>query len=279
MADKEIKFTDIPYVEPIPISSGVLDEVRTLNVGQGNSDNVFRVDRQGIWLGGKTFGLAPFSVTMNGIVGAISVTAGSFQTAISGQRIVISSSDNYIKAYDANENLFATFGGSTDGTERYIDLITPTTVDRQMMRLFAQKTTGTELSLHTVSKGYQSIRLQNDNTNAYRNTNNVPILDIFQLGTGLGIKISTSSSYDSLPLHLTLGFTTSANPVLKLTQNAITSTNFRKIFQEENTSTSIWFSNGTTPNGNLTGQAGDICLNGDSGNIYRCTGTTNWTAM
>lgn len=66
---------------------------------------------------------------------------------------------------------------------------------------------------------------------------------------------------------------------LMIRQDGIVSTHFRKILAEENTACAIWVSDGTTPNGALTGQAGDICLNGDSGNIYKCTGTTNWTSM
>ena len=133
--------------------------------------------------------------------------------------------------------------------------------------------------LHTISKGYQINRLRNENNNAYRNTNAVPILELFELGTGVGIKYGSSGSYDSLPFDITLAKTNSTNPIFKVTQNAITSTNFRKLLTEGNTGCTIWISNGTTPSGNLTGQAGDICLNGDSGNIYRSGGTTAWTAM
>lgn len=57
----------------------------------------------------------------------------------------------------------------------------------------------------------------------------------------------------------------------------VVSTNFRRLLKGN--SSTIWESDTTTPNGNLTGTAGDICLNGDSGNIYRCTGTTTWVAM
>lgn len=66
---------------------------------------------------------------------------------------------------------------------------------------------------------------------------------------------------------------------VKITQNAVVSTNFIKIITESNTGTTMWIGDGATnPDTNLSAQAGDICLNGDAGNIYRCTGTTNWTA-
>lgn len=64
---------------------------------------------------------------------------------------------------------------------------------------------------------------------------------------------------------------------LNIQQDALTSTNFQKI---ANFGGSIfWRSDGTTPNGNLTGTAGDLCVNGASNQSYYCTGTTNWTAL
>lgn len=69
--------------------------------------------------------------------------------------------------------------------------------------------------------------------------------------------------------------------VLHLLQNSPTSTNFYKMIRLQNSSQTryVWMSNGNTPNGALSGTAGDICLNCDSGKAYYCTGTTNWTAM
>jgi len=77
MADKIIDpFTNIdlrqlPAADPSndPI---FLSNLQALNVGQGGG-NVFRADKQGIWLGGKTFDVANFSVTMDG-----AMTANSF---------------------------------------------------------------------------------------------------------------------------------------------------------------------------------------------------------
>jgi len=41
----------------------------------------------------------------------------------------------------------------------------------------------------------------------------------------------------------------------------------------------MWVSDGTSPNGALSGNVGDICFYGDSGKMYHCTGTTNWTSL
>ena len=64
-------FTNIPYLElPTPddkkAGSSFISDVRELQVGQGGAE-VFRADRQGIWLGAETFAAAPFKVGMNGV--------------------------------------------------------------------------------------------------------------------------------------------------------------------------------------------------------------------
>lgn len=41
----------------------------------------------------------------------------------------------------------------------------------------------------------------------------------------------------------------------------------------------LWVSDGTTANGNLSGTAGDICFNGGSNKPEYCTGTTNWSPL
>jgi hypothetical protein len=42
---------------------------------------------------------------------------------------------------------------------------------------------------------------------------------------------------------------------------------------------SIYISDGTTPNGALTGRAGDICFGADSGKAYKCTTGTTWVSF
>lgn len=76
-----------------------------------------------------------------------------------------------------------------------------------------------------------------------------------------------------------IGSDATKNP-LHLQQTVATSTNFYRMmkFSGGSTTLTLWIANNTTPNGALSGSAGDICLSSD-GNIYRCTGTTNWTAM
>jgi hypothetical protein len=66
---------------------------------------------------------------------------------------------------------------------------------------------------------------------------------------------------------------------LSFTQNAVVSTNYRKIFTETNTWITFWMGNGNTANGTLSGTAGDILINGGSNKPEYCTGSNNWTAL
>lgn len=95
-----------------------------------------------------------------------------------------------------------------------------------------------------------------------------------------GTALSVTSSSTDTTAH---GLVTLANsgagsiaPLIKGT-NAAVSTNYFK-FATVN-SVTIWIGAGTTANGNLTGTAGDICLNGGSNKPEYCTGTTSWTAL
>lgn len=67
-------YTDIPYAE-LPASEDANQDftrVRSLQAGFGSK--VFRLDKEGLWLGAETFATAPFSVDMLGNVTASSIT-------------------------------------------------------------------------------------------------------------------------------------------------------------------------------------------------------------
>lgn len=68
---------------------------------------------------------------------------------------------------------------------------------------------------------------------------------------------------------------------LQIRQDNATSTNYYRVqsFTNGTTTMTIWMGVGTTGNGNLTGTAGDILINGGSNKPEYCTGTTNWTAL
>jgi len=249
----------------------------------GSENNVLRFKGDiGLWMGNATFALAPFRVTMAGTITAATITGGSFQTAASGARVTVNAADNYIRIYDSAGNQRIAVGASLDATDRLMDISSETTSAIRIVRFFAQHLTDTNIVLQTINKGCQiGIQIYQENIDSYRTTNSTPMLDFFQLGTGSAIRfVNNNPDSDGKVFDITQNKIVTTEPIFKIAQNAIISTNFRKILNETVTGCTIWISNGTTPNGNLSGQAGDICLNGDGGNIYRCsvTGTT-WVAM
>lgn len=223
------------------------------------------------------FGTGIFRGTLTGAT----ITGGTIQTAASGQRITINGADNYIKIYSASA-LIGAFGGSTDATGRLLDL-TPST-DTGIVRIWAKNTTGTaSIQVFSIKlDGYQiGLNIWNNNLGATRTTDSIPLINLYNVGTGSGLKFTNdATNSDGKVFDIAQSKVATTEPIFKVQQDGITSTNFRKIFTEVNTGVSIWVSNGTTPNGNLTGVLGDICIGGDSGNIYRCsTAGTTWTAM
>ena len=77
----------------------------------------------------------------------------------------------------------------------------------------------------------------------------------------------------SAPTNQTL----TVNALLTVTGAATVSSHFNK--QITAGGVAIWKSDGTTPNGALSGTQGDICLNGPSGHMFWCGGTTTWTQI
>lgn len=64
---------------------------------------------------------------------------------------------------------------------------------------------------------------------------------------------------------------------VQMNGNILTSAHFTKVFSAKNVS--FYVSDGTTPNGNLSGNAGDVCFGADSGNAYKCTSGTTWVSF
>jgi hypothetical protein len=116
-------------IQPIPVDmeiknkrNGIAQFNRSNRLRIGSGDNIMMADKQGLWLGAKKFGDAPFRVNMDGdIVGltldaptitggtitGTTITGGTIQTATSGKRLRIAGSP-------ANEYQFLD-GGSKVG--------------------------------------------------------------------------------------------------------------------------------------------------------------------
>lgn len=100
------------------------------------------------------------------------------------------------------------------------------------------------------------------------------------LTTGAGISIASSSTGTTNAggaINIALTGAGGAAAAIRI-NTVVQSTHFRLIFKETNT-TSLWVSDGTTANGNLSGTAGDICFNAGSNKPEYCTATTSWTAL
>lgn len=101
------------------------------------------------------------------------------------------------------------------------------------------------------------------------------------LTTGSAISV-TSNSSDATARSLVTVKNDHASAVgaipITVTQDAPINTNFFKGWVVN--STTFYVGNGTTsPDTVVTGAAGDVAFNCDSGKSYYCTGTTNWTAF
>lgn len=101
------------------------------------------------------------------------------------------------------------------------------------------------------------------------------------LTSGNGLLISSSSTDSTARglVQLTNSGTGSTGTALIRGTQVIQSTHFRRILTESGSGVTLWFSDGTTANGNLTGIAGDICFNAGSNKPEYCTATTSWTAL
>ncbi len=75
---------------------------------------------------------------------------------------------------------------------------------------------------------------------------------------------------------------TEMNQVKSLIIDAnLTETNFRPLIGDAVSGITIWISiDGTTPDGNLTGVKGDICLGGTDGKLFYCSaaGKNDWVS-
>lgn len=68
--------------------------------------------------------------------------------------------------------------------------------------------------------------------------------------------------------------------IMDLNSEVVISTHFSPMFTMNGINTGggsgVYLSDGTTPNGNLDGDEGDLCVNGANGQFYYCQGGTSW---
>lgn len=90
----------------------------------------------------------------------------------------------------------------------------------------------------------------------------------------------TNKSSDGYNSTDTITASVSGDPGVNVIQGTATTTNFHKIMTFSKVGGGVvtfWSSNGTDPNGSLSGTAGDVCFNCNSSQIKYCTGATSWS--
>lgn len=101
-------------------------------------------------------------------------------------------------------------------------------------------------------------------------------LYVVNAGSSVGAYIDQNNASDG-GVGLLITQARAARAAASFTQEAVTTTNFKRTLDLNGIT--IYTSNGTTPNGNLGGNAGDLCFGADSGKSYYCTSGTSWTAF
>lgn len=103
---------------------------------------------------------------------------------------------------------------------------------------------------------------------------NRPVVPGFQ-NTGAGIAPVQSINSANFTSNSS-GWGLSSNGDAQLNGNHVVTTHFTPVVSM--LGTTIYISDGTSPNGTLNGSTGDIALKCDSGKLYVCVGSTTWFA-
>lgn len=132
------------------------------------------------------------------------------------------------------------------------------------------------LSAQTDLQNELDAKLDKDETGA-ETTGNVSQIQADSLTTGSIARFASNSS-DGNARHLVkiINDNVAADGVFPLfiQQDAFVATNFKVILRAADVT--FFVSDGTDPNGNLGGGAGDVCFNGVSGAFYICETGTTW---
>lgn len=169
--DQNIEIVDLPVAEDSRFGSSLLNSAKELQIGNGS--NVFRGDQSGIWLGAKTFALAPFSVAMDGSVIATGLTISGY-VPVGGS------------ASDINSNVTTISGGKI------------TTGSISTDKLIAGEITGFTITgglIQTSSSGLRTVLDSSDDKIKFMNSTSVyGSIYPYQSGGDAGIYMQASTS-------------------------------------------------------------------------------------
>jgi hypothetical protein len=194
------------------------------------------------------------TLTITGALSASTITGGTIQTAISGERIRIVSVNATTPAQPANSMVFINssgdievfFGSSTGGSNSLLAL-----------------TTYTNLLCLNIDQGAAS---------------NLNAMSINTHTSSTGGSLSITENGSGIPLYISLSDSSNTNPVLILSQTSVVETNFKWI-SRQGSRNFFEVNNGTSPDGNLTGSRGDICYDSTGRPWYCDANGKNWTVI
>jgi hypothetical protein len=232
---------------------------------------------------------------------------GGIQTALEGRRVVIN--NNGITAFNDDEENFFNMNTTNNGAALSLTRSATASASTELLRLIDQHPSRTtavftntgdkptaDLVAITNEAPIGDIRYllhvrhaggEDVSSLIYAQcNNNVETLSgplaVFLQNSASDVPAAQFTTDSGVSEFTTIHVNNSASDgAIQAIQNSVTSTNFYRImeFKASTAATlALWVANNVNPNGSLSGNAGDICLS-SNGNIYRCTGTTNWTAM
>lgn len=252
------------------------------------------------------------ALSIAGTISGSTITGGTLQTASSGQRVVINSSG--IEFFNSSGNSIATILATS--FTKFINIISPSAApfDAIYINQKGAGKSGITIVCDDSGAGSEGIFVQNDgDASAVRILSGASsagkALEFNYLGTATQMiygfnnsgsnvvaayfvnnntsnaantaefyKVTSNSAGNAVYAHIT---GTETGVAGHFEQATAKSTNFFRVLRLTGgaTDTYVWVSDGTTPNGNLSGTAGSICLNGPSGQTFYCSGGTTWVGM
>ena len=187
----------------------------------------------------------------------------------------------FIGSATTNPAVYIQADALTTGAALYVYSNSANSAGRALFSLINDNTSATGTTCIAIQQDANATGLLITGSNT---TQTALQINLSSLTTGRGAYIYSNSSSPSqfvlLDLTNTNASATGMIP-LAIANLAPTSTNyFRMMYLGGNSGGNyIWKANGVTPNGNLSGSAGDICIGADGGKAYYCGGGTTWTAM
>lgn len=246
-------YTRTPVSNPDGTSSmtmnGSTDQYASEGIVSGEIDG--NLSYTGGFIQSKNFvsGSIGWRLSANGTLEAVN---GIFSGAVNASSLTLKDS--------SGSNVLS--GNTSGAASTFVLVVTPTSM------------VPSGIYINSAQNGYGMLIAQNNAT-----TNFSPLQTT---NAGLGGNLMINSNASSTTPALSLQNANGVIPVVSVLNSGTTGTgsHFTALFGLQGTTNVIWYSDGTTPNGNLTGVRGDLCINGSGGHLFWCsTSGTTWTQL